>query len=135
MSILCGFRRCSSCFSDNPGFKSLVRIFGGRKINIPKMSTYAQTIRSRILLDDFFVRHLNIEEIAAKHNLTYSYVRSIINATESESVKIKNQKNAIKLRNKRIIKEYFIKKVTFEWLAEKYELSIATIQCSIFASH
>lgn len=115
-------------------FKSLVRNFGGIKVNIPTMHTYAKTIRSRIILDDFSVRRLSVGEIAKKHNLTYHYVQSIINATESESQKIKSRKKEINLRNKRIIREYFTKKITFEWLAGKYGLSIAAIEKIIHSS-
>lgn len=104
-------------------FIQLVRIFEGRHFKVPKMSSIIVKIKKRIVLDDYFIRHLSYKDICEKHNLTQHYVHTILKNTEKGQKSIFQDKSKRQKRNQGIIHDRTVHNLSAEQLAKKYSIS------------
>lgn len=99
-------------------FIQLVRIFEGRHFKVPKMSSIIVKIKKRIVLDDYFIRHLSYKDICEKHNLTQHYVHTILKNTENGQKSIFQDKIKRQKRNQGIIHDRTVHNLSAEQLAK-----------------
>jgi Mor transcription activator family. len=118
-------RRVAKCIGFDE-YSNLIEYFGGTSITIQSISGFVKKIRHRNAVEDCEKGQLTVDQIAERHNLSRHYVLSL-SYDEDAKAERENQIKQYQKRNKKIIRDYYTKRVTYEKLAEIYKVSPSRI--------